>query len=416
MKNRYLKNEKLSVVLFFTVAILYAIIYMTKNCYSAAMARLVEEGALTKSQTGTISAVFYIVYAPFQIIGGFAADKYSPYKLVLIGFVGAMIANALIVISDNYYFMLIVWALNGIIQFGVWPGVFKIVSSSLSPAHRRNAIFYIMFSSTTGLIMSYILAGLVSSWQMNFIVSSIALLLASAYWLIAGKYFDSKMVDNEIKAEEKKEEKQEENKVSFFKLLMTSGLIFALPVIVLQSVFSNGIQAMAPSMLAESYKDVSVSMASFLTIVPIVFNVLGKLSAKVIYKRKMYNEFAAMALCLSAVIPLFLGMLFVGKINVWIMLILISLAVLVSATSAIIPFSYMCARFFKSGKSATVSGLINGMASFGIVVANYVSPRVADMFNNNWVPVILVWIGFAVVSIMISALGIFPWKKFIKDK
>ncbi len=415
MKNRYLKNEKLSVALFFSVAIIYAIIYMTKNCYSAAMVRLVEEGALTKSQTGTISAVFYLVYAPFQIIGGFAADKYSPYKLVLIGFIGAAISNALIVLSDNYYFMLIVWAFNGIIQFGVWPGVFKIVSSSLVPVHRYNAIFYINFAPTVGLIMSYVLAGVVSSWQMNFIVSAIALFIASAYWIIAGKHFDKKMVNAEVEIEAK-EDKKEVSEVNIFKLLLTSGLVFALPVVILQSVFANGIQAVAPSMFKESYDSISLSAASFLTIILVVCGVLGKLFTKVIYRKKIYNEFMTMLICLAIIVPLFAGMMFVGKINVWIMLILVSLVVLISTTSITVSFIFMCTRFLKMGKAATVSGILNAMAALGIVVANYVSPRVADMFNNNWVPVIMVWIGFAAVSAVISFIGFFPWRKFIKDK
>ena len=55
------------------------------------------------------------------------------------------------------------------------------------------------------------------------------------------------------------------------------------------------------------------------------------------------------------------------------------------------------------------------MSAFGIVVANYVSPRVADAFNNNWVPVILVWMGFALVSALISLAAFFPWKKFIRN-
>ena len=43
---------------------IYAMVYMTKNCFSAAMASLVFEGVMTKSQVGLITAVFYGVYAP----------------------------------------------------------------------------------------------------------------------------------------------------------------------------------------------------------------------------------------------------------------------------------------------------------------------------------------------------------------
>jgi len=420
MKNKYLKNQKLSLALFLSLAILYAIIYMTKNCYSAAMVRLVEEGVLTKSQTGTISAMFYLIYAPFQILGGMAADKYSPYKLITIGFIGAAVANVLITLNSNYYFMMAVWALNGIVQFGVWPGVFKIVASCLAPEHRYNGVFYINFSSTLGLIMSYLLAGSVSGWKMNFTVSAIVLAVCSVYWIVAGKFFDIKMVKNENidhTAPNVTEQKTERNKkdAGFAKVMITSGMCFLLPLTVLQSVFFLGVPSVTPSMLAESYDGVSSAVASVITVIPIVLGVVGKLLIKCIYRKKVYNECMTIMICLMSLLPIFGVMLFVGKINVWLMLLMVSLVVMISSASATIPFSHMTMRFSKMGKSATVSGLLNATTSLGIVVANYVSPRVADAFDNNWVPVVAVWMAFAAVSVLLAFISYFFWKKFIKS-
>ena len=84
----HLQNKKISKNFFWMLWVLYAVVYMTKNCYSAAMASIVDEGILTKSQTGLINAVFYGVYAPFQILGGVFADKYNPEKMIKIGLVG----------------------------------------------------------------------------------------------------------------------------------------------------------------------------------------------------------------------------------------------------------------------------------------------------------------------------------------
>ena len=128
MKRKYLVDKKLSLVLFAVVFLTYSLVYMTKNCYSAAMAAIVAEGIMTKSQTGLISAAFYIVYAPFQIVGGFAADKYPPHRLILIGTMSAGIANLLIYFfTQSYVAMLIIWSLNALAQFGIWPSIFKIV-------------------------------------------------------------------------------------------------------------------------------------------------------------------------------------------------------------------------------------------------------------------------------------------------
>lgn len=291
MKNKYMENERYSLILFFTVAILYAVIYMTKNCYSAAMVHLVNEKVLTKSQTGTINSGFYFVYAPFQILGGIAADKYSPYKLIAIGVLGAAISNLLILFVQNYYLILIIWAFNGAIQFGVWPGIFKIVSQALAPTHRHNAIFYISFSSTAGLLMSYILAGVVSGWRGNFVVSSASLFIVFAAWIVIGKFLDGKMVSEEPVhhgTPHLPEIKKYENNPSesFAPVLFKSGLFILLPVVVLKSVFSLGAQAITPTMIFESYDNISPAVASVLTIIPVLCGLAGKFMMQAVYKKR----------------------------------------------------------------------------------------------------------------------------------
>ena len=132
MIRRSLKDKRISVALFVLVFLVYALTYMTKNCYSAAMASIVSQGIMTKSETGLIAAMFYLIYAPFQIVGGIAADRISAYKLVLLGTLGAGACNLLVYfLSGNYIAMLIIWSINAILQFGIWPAIFKIITSPL---------------------------------------------------------------------------------------------------------------------------------------------------------------------------------------------------------------------------------------------------------------------------------------------
>ena len=166
---RYLKDEKLCILLFVFLFLLYAIVFMTKNMFTSAMASIVEDGFMTKSQTGLINAVFWLVYAPFQIVGGYAADKYSPYKLIMIGLCGTVISNIIIYFNQSYCVMMSAWVFNAIAQFGVWPGVFKIVSTHITPKFRETAVFWLLFASSVGLGMSMLIASFVTHWQYNFL-------------------------------------------------------------------------------------------------------------------------------------------------------------------------------------------------------------------------------------------------------
>lgn len=414
MLNKHLESKKLSQILFICIALIYSLIYMTKNCYSAAMVLLVEDGILTKSQTGIITSVFYLVYAPFQIMGGFAADKYSPSRLITIGLLGATVTNALIPYTNSYYVMLFIWALNGAVQFGVWPAIFKIASSCLEPSHRENAVFLLAFASTLGLVLSYLLAGTVSGWKSNFSVSAIMLLILSVIWVFAARYFDSKMINDKItckNARQKNEPASRANK-SFLFLTLKSGLILILPTIVLTSLFSLGVQAITPSMIRECYPEISASLASILTIIPIVSGVVGKFSIRFLYAKKVYNECITMVVILFILIPVISLILLIGKISAWSVLTLISFVVLLSTGASLITISYIPIRFIKLGRTGTVSGLINAMSAFGIVISNFTSPYIAD--NYGWRSVIISWIIFAIIALFFSIVAYFPWKKFIR--
>ena len=89
MNKRVINSEKASVYMFLTVFIMYTTVFMTKQCFNAAMAAIVNEGVMTKTQTGFIIMVFYAVYAPMQIVGGMAADRFDNSKLIMLGLLGA---------------------------------------------------------------------------------------------------------------------------------------------------------------------------------------------------------------------------------------------------------------------------------------------------------------------------------------
>ncbi|MBQ4629976.1 MAG: MFS transporter [Clostridia bacterium] len=414
MKDKYMANERLSVLLFLSVALIYAFTYMTKNCYAAAMVLLVNEGVLTKTQTGTIGAAFYLVYATFQIFGGMAADKYSPYRLIATGLAGAAIANIIISLTYNYHIMIIVWSLNAAVQFGIWPSIFKIVSTKLSPVHRHNGIFYIMLSSSVGLVLSYIFAGFASSWRSNFEISAISLIACFIFWIIAGNFFDKRMVSDNITShgvahlpEYKLPEKNK--KAGFSKLLIKSGLIILLPAVVIRTVFEQGIQTIIPTMINESYDNITPSVSSILNLIPIFFGISGKITMDFICKKRTYNQALAMGIVFSVLVPLLASMLLIGKINMWIILIIVSMVVLIAAAGSYIA-TFMALPFTPYGFNGTTAGIINAMASLGIVVGNYALTRIAD--DYSWTAVWLVLACMSVVGFVLCLIAFTPWKNF----
>lgn len=410
MKRKHLIDHRRSLYLFLLVFVAYALIYMTKNCYSAAMASIVDAGVMTKSQTGLIAAAFYLVYAPFQIVGGIAADKYSPSKLIIIGMLGAGVCNLLVYLVEGYVAMIIIWSLNAVLQFGIWPSIFKIVVAELAPEDRMRGIFFINFSSSFGLLLSYGIAIFISEWKLNFLVSAITLFLLTAVFFAVYKYLSRYMVDDTETIGAKTKSTASISGKELFALLFKAGIPLMLIVGMAQSMINLGVKALAPTMLMESYEAVSPALANALNIILVVASPVGLCVSRLSFFKKFSEPLVISCFFAAMLVPLFV-ITFIGKLPVGI--IVVALAFLMITTSGTsIFFSYIYKKFEKYGSVATLSGLFNCMSSLGIVLANYVFARIADSFG--WEITTVCWLVFIAAAFLLMLISVPIWHRFEK--
>ena len=413
MVRKSLRDDKKSIVLFLLLFIVYALIYLTKNCFSAAMAPIVDEGIMTKSETGLIAAVFYLIYAPFQIVGGLAADRYSPYKLLLWGTLGAGICNLLVYFfSENYIAMLIIWSLNAVIQFGIWPAVFKIITSQLKETHRIKGVFYISFSVTAGLVLSYICAAIITNWKINFLLSAIILFLCVAALALIYPRLEKSMVPDEepdIFAQSAKKQNHEKQK-GVLSLIIKSGALILLVVYAIQGLLNLGLKALAPVMLMENYESVSPAFANTLNIILVLSSSVGLFFSRIPFFKK-FSDVSSIAIMFAVTIPMLVIVTFIGEVSIAIIVAVLAL-LLISVSSMTVFFSYITKAFEKFGLGGTLAGLFNCMSAVGLVLANYVFAKLAEEFG--WGFTTNSWLVIAIVSFALTALTIPIWRNFKK--
>lgn len=410
MVRKSLVDGRKSIYLFTLVFVVYSLIYMTKNCYSAAMASIVSEGIMTKSETGLIAAAFYLVYAPFQIIGGIAADRHSPHKLILFGTFGAGICNLLVYFfSENYIAMLIIWSLNAIIQFGIWPAIFKIITSQLKESQRTRAVFLISFSSTLGLVLSYVCAALITDWRFNFLLSAIVLFLCVAVFFFSYRSLSNVMVPLEPSVENISRNKNEKDKGSLG-LIIRAGIPILLIVYAIQGLLNLGLKSLAPIMLMENYPALSSSLANSLNIILVLSSSAGLFFSRLPFFKK-FSETMSVTLMFAVTIPLLLIVTFIGRVDLVFIIVALSL-LMVSVSSMTVFFSYISKAFERFGYGATLAGLFNCMSAVGIVIANYVFAKLAD--NYGWGVTTKSWLIIAIISFVLTAITVPVWKRFKK--
>ena len=406
MKIKYLDSGRKSIILLLLLFVSYALIYMTKNCYAAAMAVIVEEGVMTKSETGLISAIFYLIYAPFQIVGGIAADRLSPKWLIVLGALGGALANILIYFIDGYVMMIVIWSFNAIVQFGVWPSIFKIITTELMPSHRNAGIFFINISSAVGLLISYAFAAFIMNWKDNFLFSAISLVAVAISFLLIYGSLEKSMKHEEIKAPIK--ETAIESCGNRLSLIIKSGVPLLLFVSFFQNAINLGIKGLTPVMLLENYESVSVSLANGLNIILVISAPVGVILASLLC-RVCKSMPILISLYTLASIPLLFVVSFIGKTGVGI--VVMSLALVVIFTSATqLSFSHISRSFARYGCVGTLSGLFNCAASLGIVAWNYGFIKLADSFG--WGFTTKGWIVITVISLFLSLISIPIWKRF----
>ena len=386
---------------------IYAMVYMTKNCFSAAMASIVVEGVMTKSQVGLITAVFYGVYAPLQIVGGICADKYNPEKLIITGLCGSSLANLILYFHQEYTVILIVWIFNAVIQFGIWPSVFKIISSRLAPSGRKSAVYYVSFSNTAGLILSYVAAAFLPAWYDNFALSAavlalLALLLGVARRKVAPYLRPTAEVSSA-------RERGAVNGVSTVKLLAVSGFVLLLAAVFLETVVGNSVKTLSATMLTESYHHVPPSMGNNLNVLIIAAGLISVvLMRRFIYPRRIKSAPVGILLTLS-IGAVFSGLLLIRFTTAY--LAVASLCVLSGVYSAMyLLASYCSLQFERFGKNGTVAGIMNATISAGMIVSNYGVTRIADRYG--WGAVSLLYLALTAAAICLSAAMLPFWKRF----
>jgi len=408
----YIEDDKISMLFFWFLTILFSVLSMTKNCFSSALAAIVSEGVMKKSQTGLITSAFYLFYGPLQIVGGIFADRFKPDKMVKIGLLGSVIANTVIFLNHNYYVMLCAWVFNGISQMAVYPALFKMITSQLSVNWRKKGIYYFSFAGTIGLMLSYLVAALVSGWKYNFLISAVSsLILLIAMGVIYSIVSKCMIPDQTPVVNIQNTDKIE--KISAMKLFAVSGFLLLVPVNLLRYMIDNSIKTFTPIMMVESYPDMSVTVGNLLSILILLSGLLGMvLVRKFLFPKRMRSEVGVALLMLAIVLPFVMIIKLTGKLDVWIIVVAMCLtSVLMSGASLMNGF--INGSFSKYGKNGTAAGITNSASSLGVVLQSYGFTFLADHFG--WGAVTNVYVIGTAVCIIFTVCALPLWTRFKKQ-
>ena len=142
----------------------YGVFYFCRNNLSVAAPGLkmsIAEGglALPASQVAWILASSKIAYGLGQLLNGQLSERISPRVMLAVGMFGSAALNVLFGMGAGFFFLLFVWASNGVMQSLGWSPCMRVTANWIPIERRGKAIGIIGtgYQITQGL--TYVLAG-----------------------------------------------------------------------------------------------------------------------------------------------------------------------------------------------------------------------------------------------------------------
>ncbi|MBR5236671.1 MAG: MFS transporter [Clostridia bacterium] len=401
------QEEKDNILLFVAAWLVYMLTSVTKSNYTASVAYIVSRGLFTKAESGAVAAAFYIFYGIGQMFGGRMVDRYSPYGLMTLGVASALVTNLVLCFTTYYPVVIVVWSLSGIMQFGLWPGVCRIMATDVFPEFRQKANLYLQYAIPVSQLVSYLAAMFILEnfgWSAMFGLSTGLMVALLVLWLCVQKRRPTEATDIgriSKKAPEAKSPK------GFLPLLLSSGMLLLAITAFGTTVLTIGASVWIPTMLMESYS-VSSAWASLQSVFLILVQMVGLAGIYHFAKRVKNPALAMMALFIVSLVPLFV-LRFIGTIPLFVAVAMLAFMMMLIKISNY--FDVQVTLYFaRYGYSGTFAGLKNALSSLGVVAASGGFGILAEKFG--WGAITLSWLIIGFVLIMCCIQPILQWKKY----
>lgn len=152
-----------------TLWLTYGAFYFCRTNISSAAPGLQASAAdgglgLTGEQVGWILASLKIAYGIGQLINGQLSERISPRVMLALGMFGSAALNVLFGLGTGFYFLLFVWAMNGVCQSLGWTPSIRVAANWVPIERRGRAMGIIGTGYQLTLGLTYIIASQSAQW------------------------------------------------------------------------------------------------------------------------------------------------------------------------------------------------------------------------------------------------------------
>lgn len=384
--------------------LVYFTSYITRINYGATLVEMVDFMNIKSSTASIAVTCSFISYGLGQLIAGFLGDKMNPKSMVSLGLIISSSVNILVALTNNIYFIIVIWTINGFAQALLWPPLVKLMTNKLPMEYYKRGCALVTISASVATVFIYMFVPMCISlynFKLVFILSALLGFITFTIWALKVKNTPNKpeeIIETQIK-----------NNLPISKIIVSTGLIPIMFAIILQGLLRDGITTWMPTFINDTFKLPSTSSILTTTILPI-FSIICVALTRYINK-KISND-----ILLSSyiwIIALVSCIILVTNLNS-IVLSIVSMSFLTACMHGInlLLIGNLPAKFVKYGKVSTISGILNSCTYIGSALSAYGIAVIND--NFGWTITIILWIAIIVLGGLSCAISIKKYKQLEK--
>ena len=379
-------------------ALTYMVSYITRINYGAMITEMVADTGFAKSLLSMAVTGSFITYGTGQIVSGIVGDRFSPKKLISLGFCVTIAMNLLMVLCRNPWQMTAVWCVNGFAQSFMWPPLVRLMTALLTPEDYKTVSTKVAWGSSFGTIAVYLLSPLVimaSGWRAMFLLCAVCGVIMLLLW---NRY------SYEIPPQPPRKKEEKQSGSGLFCPVMLALMV----AIALQGMLRDGVTTWMPSYIAETYNLSSVISILTGVILPI-FSIGSFWLSAWLYRRHMKNPITCAALFFGCGAASALGILLLTGKNAAFSVLFSALLTGCMHGVNLLLIQMLPPYFAKSGHVSTASGVLNTCTYIGSATSTYGIALLSE--KAGWNATLTCWLAIAAAGTVICLLCINPWKK-----
>jgi OPA family glycerol-3-phosphate transporter-like MFS transporter len=390
--------------------------YLARYGFSTSMSEMVSDGIFDMTYAGAVGTAFLAAYGTGQLINGLIGDKVHPKFMIFIGLIGSAFMNILVGLSSNAVLIIILWCFNGYFCSMLWAPVVRCFSEFMLKKQQIKAGTSISSSIPIGNILSYLIASFflkTMSWRMVFIFSGSIVMVMGFVWFFGMNSLKDYLIEVKIK----KQSEIQKDIVSIkapisgkrlIPLLFGTGLTFTIFGIFFNGILKDGVTLWVPTYVTQFF-GADASVASLVTIILPIFNLVGVYLAVRLFKNVLKNEMLTATIMFTISIFSLTLLFFFGRYSMLFAVIMLALTTASMLGVNTMFLTFIPLNFSNVGRASSVTGFLDACSYLASAASGVTIGVITESYG--WNTTVITWIAVAFLGALVSFLGINSWKK-----